>query len=151
MQRDVDWSCFTGPHGPGGVVACTFGDGPVWRAWGTGEPGGQALAPESPFYAGSIAKQFTAACIVSLVLDGVDSLTSSQAGLIINSFDLCGGSPTCRCLPGSAALGPVTVSASIIPFGSPGGDDVRWSDRRGSQPGSSVRAVLADGGSSGYA
>lgn len=77
MQSDVDWSCFAGPQGPGGtVVAFTLGNGPVWRAWGSSAPGDEALDPDSAFYAGSIAKQVTAACVAYLVLDGHITLST---------------------------------------------------------------------------
>lgn len=75
MDGAVDWSGFEEPTGAGGSLAAyaVAGEPPVWRSWGRSEPTGSPLDPETPFYAGSIAKQFTAACVASLIID--DELT----------------------------------------------------------------------------
>lgn len=71
MTDEVAWSCFEEPKGPGGlVVAWTHDDALDWRGWGTIGSGLGAPTLDTPFYAASIAKQFTAACVADLVLDG---------------------------------------------------------------------------------
>lgn len=77
MPLDADWACYTQPRGPGGiVVGYTVGDALVWRSWGSAGPTRAALSESSHFYAGSIAKQFTAACVAELILAGQLALTS---------------------------------------------------------------------------
>lgn len=65
---------------PGAVVAATSG-GEVaeWRSFGSAGPGAEPLDLGTPLYVASLAKQFTAACVGALVLDGVLS-TSDFAG-----------------------------------------------------------------------
>ena len=71
--RELDWSAFgdLDPRQPGTVVGVVSG-GHVkeWRSFGTAEPFGAPLAPQSVVYVASIAKQFTAASVGLLALDG---------------------------------------------------------------------------------
>ena len=68
-----DWSAFADvdPNAPG-LVAGVAKDGTVEAFYSAGvdAPGGEPLQPDTIFYVASIAKQFTAACIGALVLDG---------------------------------------------------------------------------------
>ena len=59
------------PRQPGTVVGVVSG-GHVkqWRSFGAAEPFGAPLAPQSVIYVASIAKQFTAATVGLLALDG---------------------------------------------------------------------------------
>ena len=72
-MAEAGWSSFSSldPSRPG-VVAAVLSDGRVvdWRSFGSVAPGGEELGRESPLYVASLAKQLTAACIGSLVLDG---------------------------------------------------------------------------------
>ena len=72
-ERELDWSAFADldPRQPGTVVGVVSG-GHVkeWRSFGAAEPFGAPLAPQSVIYVASIAKQFTAASVGLLALDG---------------------------------------------------------------------------------
>ena len=72
-QRELDWSAFgdLDPRQPGTVVGVVSG-GRVqeWRSFGAAGPFGEPLAPQSVIYVASIAKQFTAASVGLLALDG---------------------------------------------------------------------------------
>jgi CubicO group peptidase (beta-lactamase class C family) len=73
----VDWSAFgdVDTTRPGRVVAVVRdGRTDVWRSLGAEAPEGAPLNTESVLYVASIAKQFTAACVALLVLDGTVSL-----------------------------------------------------------------------------
>jgi CubicO group peptidase (beta-lactamase class C family) len=59
---------------PGVVVAVVQGSDVDWRSFGATEPGGAPLELETPLYVASLAKQFTAACIASLLVDQQVSL-----------------------------------------------------------------------------
>jgi CubicO group peptidase (beta-lactamase class C family) len=68
------WSVYEDldPAAPGAIVAVVqSGAVAGWRSFGAESPGGPPLTPATPFYVASVAKQFTAACVASLVLDGV--------------------------------------------------------------------------------
>ena len=71
--RELDWSASADldPRQPGTVVSVVSG-GHVqeWRSFGAAEPFGAPLAPQSVIYVASIAKQFTAASVGLLALDG---------------------------------------------------------------------------------
>ena len=75
-----DWSAFADvdPSAPG-LVAGVAKDGTVeaFCSAGVDAPGGESLQPDTIFYVASIAKQFTAACIGALVLDGRLGLADS--------------------------------------------------------------------------
>jgi len=75
-----DWSAFADvdPKAPG-LVAGVVKDGAVnaFYSAGVDAPGGEPLHPDTIFYVASIAKQFTAACIASLALDGSLALGDS--------------------------------------------------------------------------
>ncbi len=69
----VEWGAFDDLHRDRpGVVAAVVRGGAVdaWRSFGAVEPGGARLDASSPFYVGSVAKQFTATAIALLVGDG---------------------------------------------------------------------------------
>ncbi len=73
IDGELDWSAYAGldPTQPGPIIAIVR-DGLVqhWRTFGAVEPQGRALDRASTFYVASVAKQFTAACIGLLILDG---------------------------------------------------------------------------------
>ncbi len=73
VESGCDWSVFgvVDADGPGAVVAVTSG-GEIseWRSFGSVGAGGEPLDLDSALYVASLAKQFTAACIGALVLDG---------------------------------------------------------------------------------
>lgn len=74
MSAAPDWSAFADlDRWRPGLVAAVLraGSVDVWASFGAAEPDGDPLTVSSPFYVASIAKQFTAAAIGLLVLDGV--------------------------------------------------------------------------------
>ena len=82
MAPGCAWSAFEWFDGsqPGAVVAvASRGRLADWRSFGAVAPGGAALAVDTPLYVASLAKQFTAACVGLLVLEGVVS-TSDPVG-----------------------------------------------------------------------
>jgi len=80
LRAMVDWSTFDDlDRQAPGLVAGVASAGMVsaWAAFGSTEQAGEALGRESLLYVASIAKQFTAAAIASLVLDGRVALEDS--------------------------------------------------------------------------
>jgi CubicO group peptidase (beta-lactamase class C family) len=75
----TDWSLFSDldPHLPGLVVGIVDGGSVVWGSFGSAVPGGERLGEHSVVYVSSIAKQFTAATVGTLVLDGALTLEDS--------------------------------------------------------------------------
>jgi len=76
----TDWSPFADldAQAPGVLVGIASGASIMTSAsMGSATPGGEPLSDQSTFYVASIAKQFTAAAIASLVLDGAVSLDDS--------------------------------------------------------------------------
>jgi CubicO group peptidase (beta-lactamase class C family) len=70
---EPDWAAFEAFDAtqPGLVVAVVSGGDVVsWRSCGSATPDGDRLGLDSPLYVASLAKQFTAACVALLVLDG---------------------------------------------------------------------------------
>ena len=75
-----DWSAFddVDPNLPGLVVGvATAGTVTAVGTFGSVSPGGELLGPSSLFYVASIAKQFTAAAVAVLALDGKLTLDDS--------------------------------------------------------------------------
>jgi len=72
---------------PGLVVAIVSGGDVVsWRSCGSTSPDGDRLGLDSPLYVASLAKQFTAACVALLMLDGLLGLDDS-IGQWLPEFD----------------------------------------------------------------
>jgi CubicO group peptidase (beta-lactamase class C family) len=73
VVRSCDWSAFASLDASRpGVVVAVLSDGQLldWRSFGSVAPGRDGLDLDTPLYVASLAKQFTAACIGLLVLDG---------------------------------------------------------------------------------
>ena len=75
----TDWSSFgdLDPHQPGLVVGIVDGGSVVSGSFGSAAPGGERLGEHSLMYVASIAKQFTAAAIGILAIDGALTLGDS--------------------------------------------------------------------------
>lgn len=74
VHEELDWSAYADdvPSRPGVVVAVVVRDEIAeWKSFGSTRPDGPPLDPDSVLYVGSIAKQFTASAIASLIIDGV--------------------------------------------------------------------------------
>lgn len=80
VRAMMDWSPFEDldVRAPG-LVAGVASRGALngWASFGSTEPCGPRLTSDSIFYVASIAKQFTAAAVATLVLDGRVDLTDS--------------------------------------------------------------------------
>jgi CubicO group peptidase (beta-lactamase class C family) len=76
VTREIDWSAFLDLDArvPGVVVGVVSPDALVVGSFGAKHPGGPPLDEATPLYVGSLAKQFTAACIANLVLTDALSL-----------------------------------------------------------------------------
>jgi CubicO group peptidase (beta-lactamase class C family) len=82
LPGQIDWSAFDDGSvvGPGVVVGVGgAGSRFEWRSFGAVSPGGAPLTATTPIYVASVAKQFTATMLATLVLDGVVALDDSVA------------------------------------------------------------------------
>lgn len=80
----IDWSAFgeLPGEGAGCVVGVATADRVTWRSFGRESPDGHPLTASTPIYVASVAKQFTAAVVAGLVMDGAISLLSPVRTLL---------------------------------------------------------------------
>ena len=80
----IDWSASDelAGDGAGCVVGVATADRVTWRSFGRESPDGPPLTASTPIYVASVAKQFTAAVVAGLVVDGAISLSSPVRPLL---------------------------------------------------------------------